>query len=285
MYMNEFPEAFRLNIGVYVDNFVKWLNQNFSSVFEAMRDSILVVLNGVEAFLLWLPWWLFLLLVFVVGWRCNKLINGIVYVALLLLIGAFGLWELMMFTLAIVLVSVVISLCVGIPIGIVMASNRKLEMILKPVLDTMQTMPSFVYLIPAVLLFSLGKVPAVFATTIYAVPPVIRLTNHAIRHVDKEMIEAARSFGSTAWQILAKVELPQAMPTIMTGINQTTMMAMSMVVICSMLGTKGIGMEVLIAINRLEMGRGFEAGLAIVILAIIIDRISQGLAHRCKIPE
>ena len=152
-------------------------------------------------------------------------------------------------------------------------------------LDAMQTMPSFVYLIPALMLFGLGRVPAVFATTIYALPPMIRLTELGIKNVPKEMVEASQSFGSSTWQTLIKVQLPQALPTIMTGINQTTMMALAMVVISSMIGAKGLGMEVLIAISRIDIARGFEAGLSIVILAIIIDRLSQGIANKYKIPE
>jgi len=188
-------------------------------------------------------------------------------------------------TVAIVLTSVVISLLIGIPIGIIMTYNRHLDAVMKPILDGMQTMPSFVYLIPAIILFDLGKVPAVFSTTIYAVPPVIRLTNLGIRRVPKEMVEAAESFGSSRWQLLTKVQLPQALPTIMAGINQTTMMALAMVVIASMIGAKGLGMEVLIAINRIDIARGFESGLSIVFLAIIIDRISQGIANRFEIPD
>jgi glycine betaine/proline transport system permease protein len=167
-------------------------------------------------------------------------------------------------------------LLVGLPLGIAMSKNQRTEKFLKPILDGMQTMPSFVYLIPAVMLFGLGRVPAVFATTIYAVPPLIRLTYLGITNVDAEVIEAGKSFGSTARQMLLKIELPQALPTIMTGVNQTTMMAMAMVVISSMIGAEGIGSEVLVSIRRLEVGRGFQAGFAIVFLAIVLDRLLQG---------
>lgn len=282
--MNNFPDFLKLNIGIYVEEFIKWLTRNCGDFFNAQRDVTLAVLNAVESVLLWIPWWAVIIVVFVAGWRLKKLTSGIIYALLLVIAGSFGFWDLMMYTLAIVLVSVVVSLLIGIPIGILMASYKRFEAVLKPLLDAMQTMPSFVYLIPAVMFFSMGKVPAVFATTIYAIPPVTRLTNLAIRQVDSEMVEAARSFGSTSWQLLVKVQLPQALPTIMTGINQTTMMAMSMVVVCSMIGAKGLGMEVLVAINRLEIGRGFESGLVIVFMAIIIDRISQALSNRFKIP-
>ena len=172
--------------------------------------------------------------------------------------------------------SVVISLAAGLPIGILISGSDRANRILRPILDTMQTMPVFVYLIPAVLFFGLGRAPAVIATTVYAVVPVIRLTSHGIRQVEPEVVEAARSFGSTWLQCLWKVQIPQAMPTILTGVNQTLMMAMSMVVTCSMIGASGLGMEVLISVNRIEIGRGLLAGIAVVIVAILMDRMTQG---------
>jgi glycine betaine/proline transport system permease protein len=198
----------------------------------------------------------------------------------MVLIGSFGYWDLAMMTLAIIVASVIISLALGIPIGIIMARSNPVESGLKPLLDGMQTMPSFVYLIPALMLFGLGKVPAVFATVIYAMPPIIRLTNVGIRQVPHSVVEAAQAFGSSSRQILFEAQLPLAIPSIMVGINQTTMMALAMVVIASMIGAKGLGMEVLLAINRIQIGRGFEAGLCIVLLAIIIDRITHALAAR-----
>jgi glycine betaine/proline transport system permease protein len=173
---------------------------------------------------------------------------------------------------------VVFSLAIGIPLGISMAQSDRSESILKPILDGMQTMPSFVYLIPALMFFGLGRVPAVIATIIYAVPPVIRLTNVGIRTVDAEVVEAAMAFGAKKKQVLWDVQLPLAKPSIMVGINQTTMMALAMVVIGSMIGAKGLGMEVLLSINRIEVGRGFEAGISIVFLAIIIDRLTHSIS-------
>jgi len=205
---------------------------------------------------------------------------GLLMAGLMVLIGGFGYWDLSMMTLSIIVASVVISLAIGIPTGIVMARSNVVESGLKPILDGMQTMPSFVYLIPALMLFGLGKVPAVFATIIYAVPPVIRLTNVGIRQVPHSVVEAAQAFGSSSRQILFEVQLPLAIPSIMVGINQTTMMALAMVVVASMIGARGLGMEVLLAINRIQIGRGFEAGLCIVLLAIIIDRITHALAVR-----
>ncbi|MCK4274253.1 MAG: ABC transporter permease subunit [Dehalococcoidales bacterium] len=200
--------------------------------------------------------------------------------AFLIVIGSFGYWDLSMMTLAIIIAAVIISLAVGIPVGIIMAKNNRVEAIIRPVLDAMQTMPSFVYLIPALMLFGLGKVPAVFATIIYAVPPVIRLTNVGIRQVPQSIVEAAQAFGSNGRQVLFEVQIPLAIPSIMVGINQTTMMALAMVVIASMIGARGLGLEVLLSINRIEVGRGFEAGLSIVLLAIIIDRITHAMAAR-----
>ncbi|WP_129598973.1 ABC transporter permease [Anaerophilus nitritogenes] len=283
--MNSFPNTLRIEIGKYVENFVKYLIRNYGSFFDAIKESILWFLMKVEFFLQWLPWWFVIAVVFIIGWRMKKLSSGIVYGVMLFLIGTFGLWQMMMSTLAVVLTSVIISLIIGIPMGIWMAYSEKIEMIMRPILDGMQTMPTFVYLIPASMLFGLGKVPGVFATTIYAVAPIIRLTNLAIRNVSKEMVEAAHSFGSSPMQVLIKVELPQALPTIMTGVNQTTMMAMSMVVVASMIGARGLGEQVLLSINRLDIAKGTEAGLAIVVIAIIIDRMTQSLADKFKILE
>lgn len=283
--MMSFPEYIRVDIGIYVENLVKWLLHNFGWFFDPVKEGMLWFLLKVEGLLLGMPWPLVVVIVFLLGWRLKKWTYGLFFAALIILIGAFGLWSHMMSTLAIVLVSVFLSLLLGIPTGILISYKPRIAVIVKPILDAMQTMPSFVYLIPAMMLFNLGKVPAVFATIIYSLPPVIRLTDLGIRSVPKEMVEAAHSFGSSSWQTLYKVQLPQSLPSIMTGVNQTTMMALSMVVIASMVGAKGLGMEVLIAINRIDIANGFNAGLSIVILAIIIDRLSQGIVERYKIPN
>ncbi|UCZ53137.1 proline/glycine betaine ABC transporter permease [Bacillus shivajii] len=283
--MFEFPETLRLDLGIYVDHFINWITDTFAGFFDGLGSVILWFMLGMENILVWIPWFIIIAFVIFISWRILNPMTGIIFGLLLMLIGSFGYWELMMSTLAIVLTAVVISLIFGVPVGIWMAYNDTVERFVKPILDLMQTMPSFVYLIPAVMLFSLGLVPGVFATVIYAIPPVIRLTNLAIRRVSKDMIEASHSFGSSSWQTLKKVQLPQALPTIMTGINQTTMMALAMVVIASMVGARGLGMEVLIAINQLDIAQGFEAGISIVILAIIIDRLSQGIAERYKYAE
>ena len=206
----------------------------------------------------------------------KKITQALAYSFLLFLIGLVGLWDLMITTLSIVLAAVFLSLLIGFPIGILMALSDRLSNIIRPVLDTMQTMPVFVYLIPAVILFGLGRVPGTLATTIYAIVPIIRLTDLGIRQVDKELIEAVHSFGATQLQALIKVKIPQAFPSIMAGVNQTIMMAMAMVVTTSMIGVTGLGMEVLISVNRIEVGRGLVSGTAVVIIAILLDRLSQG---------
>lgn len=283
--MGNFPENLRVEVGIYVDQFINWLLTDYGSVFDNIRSSILWFILKVENFLGLMPWWLILIIVFLLGWKSKSILTGVFYAFLLFIVGTFALWELMILTLAIVLTSVVISILIGIPLGILMAYSKWVSMILRPILDGMQTMPSFVYLIPAIMLFRLGKVPAVFATIIYAIPPLIRLTDLGIRKVSKEMVEASESFGASHMQTLLRVQLPQALPTIMTGINQTTMMALAMVVISSMIGAPGLGMEVLISINRIDIARGFEAGLSIVFIAIIIDRVTQGMANKFKYPE
>jgi glycine betaine/proline transport system permease protein len=278
--MFEFPEQINIPLDEWVDAAMDWVMSNFIGIFDAIGYVILKFMIWIEKFFLWLPWPVLIVGVALLAWRImGRWWIGMIMGGMIFLIGTFGQWELAMMTLSLVVAAVIISLAVGIPLGIAMASSDAFENIIKPLLDGMQTMPSFVYLIPALMLFGLGKVPALFATIIYAVPPVIRLTNVGIREVSREVIEAAHAFGSNYWQILFKVQLPLAKPTIMVGINQTTMMALAMVVIASMIGAKGLGLEVLLAINRIEVGRGFESGLCIVFLAIVIDRITYAMAE------
>ncbi|MCF8020244.1 L-proline betaine and betonicine ABC transporter (permease) [Petrocella atlantisensis] len=283
--MFSFPDALRFQISEPIDNFVNWLLVNLGGFFDAITQFILTIFNGIEFTLNIIPWWLMVIALFYAGYKLYSLKMGIALSVMLLSIGFFGLWDMMLYTLAIVIISVLVSLVMGLPLGIFMAKSDRTKRIVMPILDAMQTMPSFVYLLPAVMLFGFGKVPAVFATTTYALPPLIRLTYLGISNVDKEVIEAGLSFGSTPKQMLMKIELPQALSTIMTGVNQTTMMAMAMVVISSMIGAEGIGEQVLISIRRLEVGQGFQAGLGIVFLAIILDRVLQGFANRLKETE
>ncbi len=279
--MYEFPDVIRIPVRDWIDAIMSWLLQNFDGVFDAIGWVILQVMLGFEFVFTIIPWFIFIPLLFVFSWRLMKsLIGALVIAVMLFLIGSFGYWELAMKTLSLVSASVLFSLLIGIPSGIAMAQSDRAESIMKPMLDGMQTMPSFVYLIPALMFFGLGRVPAVIATIIYAVPPVIRLTNVGIRTVDPEAVEAAKAFGAKKKQVLWDVQLPLAKPSIMVGINQTTMMALAMVVIGSMIGAKGLGMEVLLSINRIEVGRGFEAGISIVFLAIIIDRITHFISKK-----
>ncbi len=283
--MSGFPESFRFDITGPIDNGIHWVLVNWDAFFDGISRFTLSLFAGVEWFLSVTPWWLLVAAVFLAGWRLYNVRRGIVLAAMLVLIGLFGLWEMMIYTLAVVIISVIVTIILGLPIGILMSKKEKFRKALLPILDAMQTMPSFVYLIPAVMLFGFGKVPAVFATTIYALPPLIRLTYLGISNIKKDIIEAGLSFGSTPRQMLFKIEFPQALSAVMTGINQTMMMAMAMVVISSMIGAEGIGQEVLISIRRLEVGRGFQAGRAIVFLAIIMDRILQGAADKFKDSE
>ncbi|MEX2442386.1 MAG: proline/glycine betaine ABC transporter permease [Alkalispirochaeta sp.] len=277
--MFEFPEAVRLPLGDWVDAFMDLLLHNLAWLFDFIGSVGLQVLLAVESVLVFVPWFVVIPLVGLLAWRALKSVKAaIIMMGMLLMVGSFGYWQLAMNTLSVVIVSVIISIFLGVPIGILMARSDRVEGILKPILDGMQTMPTFVYLIPALMLFGLGRVPATFATIIYAIPPVIRLTNVGIREVAPDVVEAARAFGSSNREVLFDVQIPLAKPSIMVGINQTTMMALAMVVIGSMIGNRGLGMEVLLAINRVEIGQGFEAGLSIVFLAIIIDRITNSFA-------
>ncbi len=283
--MTSFPEGLKVNLGDPIETFIKWVTINFESFFDGVKDSILWFLLKIQGGLLAVPWFVMLLLLFIVGWRVKSIKMGVSFSLMMFAIGLLGYWDDTMLTLSIVLTSVIISLLFGIPLGVLSAYKERFEKFTRPILDAMQTMPSFVYLIPAIMLFGLGSVPAVFATTIYSLPPVIRLTTLAVRSVSNDMLEAAHSFGATPWQVLRKVELPQALPTIMAGVNQTTMMAMSMVVVASMIGAKGLGYNVLIAINRTDVAMGVEAGTSIVLLAIIIDRLTQAIGHKFEVKE
>ncbi len=280
--MFEFPDFLRFEISEPIDKAVQWMLLNWDAAFEAIRRIILVMFNGVESFLSIIPWWLYIIGLFIIGWKLYNVKAGIILSMMLTAIGLFGLWDLMIYTLVIVIISVIVSILIGLPTGILMAKSELAKKIIMPILDGMQTMPSFVYLLPAIMFFSFGRVPAIIATTTYAIAPLIKLTYLGISTVNKEVIEAGKSFGSTSMQMLFKIEIPQSLSSIMTGVNQTTMMAMAMVVISSMIGAEGIGEQVLISIRRLEVGKGFQAGLAIVFLAIILDRILQGSAKKLK---
>ena len=261
-----------------VDRATRYVTAEGAFVFDRISDVIKKVLTWVEDALVWLPWPALIAAVALLAWRMAGLSVMLFSTIGLLLIGFVGLWPSAMETLSLMLTSVLISTAIAIPIGITAARSNAMDAAIRPILDGMQTMPSFVYLVPAIFFFGLGNVPAVVATVIYAVPPAIRLTNLGIRQVSAETVEAARAFGATPLQLLLKVQIPLALPTIMAGINQTTMMALAMVVVASLVGAGGLGADVLKAIGRLQIGNSLLAGLSIVILAIIIDRMTQGFA-------
>jgi len=278
-----FPEQLNVPLGKWVNQFVDWLVVNYGAAFEAFADSLLTVLVALEQVLRGAPWWVVLIAIAAIAWHASKnwkLVIGLVVA--MFAIGTLGLWDKAMQTLALMIVATSLSVLIGIPVGIAMAMSNRLRAVMLPILDTMQTMPSFVYLIPALMLFGLGKVPAILATVIYAAPPVMRLTDLGIRLVDQEVLEASRSFGASRKQILFGVQLPLALPNIMAGINQTTMMSISMVVIASMIGARGLGEQVLMGIQRLDVGAGMEAGVAIVLLAVVFDRIGQAYGKRSQ---
>ncbi|MEX2320147.1 MAG: proline/glycine betaine ABC transporter permease, partial [Saccharospirillum sp.] len=259
-----------------IDGFVDQLVINYADALERLSQPLLDFLVFVEQLLRNSPWYLVIAILAVIAWYGSRrwtLALGVVL--LMLFIGVIGQWDRGMQTLALMIVALIMCLIVGLPVGVLMSLSERFRKVALPILDVMQTMPSFVYLIPVVMLFGLGKVPALIATIVYAVPPLIRLTDLGIRLVDHSVMEAATAFGATRRQKLLGVQLPLALPNIMAGINQTTMMALSMVVVASMIGARGLGQEVLAGINRLEVGRGLLAGPAIVALAILFDRVTQ----------
>ena len=267
-----------------IDRSVRDFSVRHESFFGSITRGLTNFVNSIQNILNLIPWFVTIAIVFILTWRLiGKISSAIIYSVLLFLIGAVGYWEMMNETLSIIIGSVLISLLIGFPIGILISGSDRANKIFRPILDTMQTMPVFVYLIPALLFFGLGKAPGVIATTIYAVVPMIRLTSLGIRGIDKEVIEASKAFGSTWFQSLVKVQIPQALPTIMTGVNQTLMMAISMVVTTSMIGVRGLGMEVLDGVNKIEIGRGLVSGVAVVIIAVILDRITQGVVKRSEV--
>lgn len=276
-----FPSDIKIPLAGWVNDLIRWLLLTFSDVFDFIAKVTLWVLLRVEGVLTGIPWPIMLLIVAALAaFSTRSKLTTVVLVAMMFMIGTFGYWELAMMTLAIVISSVVIAVALGLPLGILTARSERAGTIMRPILDGAQTMPSFVYLIPALMFFGLGKVPAIIATVIYSMPPLIRLTHLGIRTVAESAIEAAEAYGATPRQILFDVQLPLALPTIMAGVNQTTMMALAMVVIASMIGANTLGTEVLLAINRIDPGRGAEAGLGIVALAIVMDRITQGFSAR-----
>jgi glycine betaine/proline transport system permease protein len=266
-----------------IDDSLNWVVANWGGAFEAAAWPLLWLLNAIQGALLATPWWLIFIVAVGVAWLAtrNWRLPAIVFAALLFL-GLFDLWEDAMATTALMIAATLTAIVIAIPLGIAMSRSARVRGVLLPVLDLMQTMPSFVYLIPTVMIFGPGKVPALLATIVYAAPPLIRLTDLGIRQVDPAVIEASRAFGTNPTQRLFGVQMPLALPTILAGINQTTMMALAMVVIASMIGAGGLGYQVLQGIGRLEISRGLFAGLGIVALAIVFDRVMQAYGRRLQ---
>ncbi len=284
--LQDFPADWNLGLRATIDGFQDWVIGNrtthpmFTYFFDPLSDGIDIALRRVEGALLWLPWPVVVLGFFLLGVGLGGLRLGALAAVCPLVMGVLGLWAESMQTLALMGVSVAIALLLGIPLGLFTARHDRFEAALRPLLDAMQTMPAFVYLIPVLLFFGVARVPAVVATVIFALPPAIRLTSLGIREVDPAAVEASASFGSTWRQTLIKVQIPLAMPAIMAGVNQTIMMALGIVVIAALIGAGGLGREVLVSLQRLEVGRALEAGLAIVALAVLLDRLSDALTRR-----
>ncbi len=273
---------YRIPIGDYFDALIEWLTDNLEPFFNGIKTVIVTIIDGFEMLLIAVPAYVIIAIIALIAWKVAGRKIAIFTAIGLLLIHNIQLWEETMETLSLVFTATVIALVIGIPLGIWMARNNTVERTVKPVLDFMQTMPAFVYLIPAVIFFGLGKVPGAVATIIFAMPPVVRLTNLGIRQVPEDVVEAAKSFGSTDKQLLMKVQLPLATPTILAGVNQTIMLALSMVVISAMIGARGLGEEVLKGVTQMEIGKGFEGGIAVVILAMVLDRVTQALGSSKK---
>jgi glycine betaine/proline transport system permease protein len=278
-WLQSWPKWLDLPLMAWINDAFKKLNETYGWIFEAVNNFLLAMLVALKNFLILAPWPLVILGVVVIAYFASgRKIGTTLFVGFCTFFIGFLhpiFWQKAIETTAIMLISIFLCTIVGIPIGILMARSHRVRDKILPVLDLMQTIPAFVYLIPGIMLFGLGAVPAIIATFIYAVPPLVRLTDLGIRLVDKEVIEAADAFGASKKQKLLGVQLPLALPNIMQGINQCTMMALSMVVIASMIGTRGLGDEVLLGLQQLNVGKAAEAGIAIVLLAIVLDRITQ----------
>ncbi|HBR98246.1 MAG TPA: ABC transporter permease [Gammaproteobacteria bacterium] len=285
-WLEDFPQMSRESLRALqksIDLGYREFSRNYGEAIENFFDPLLQFLVGLEKLLLATPWPIVILLLAAIAWlgsRSLRVVAGVVIC--MLAIGFFGMWEDTMRTLSMITVCTLLSVALGLPLGILMARSDRARAVLTPVLDVMQTMPSFVYLIPVVMLLGIGKVPGALAVVIYAIAPMIRLTNLGIRQVDPAVLEAADAFGATAWQKLRQVQLPLALPSIFAGINQTIMMSLAMVVIASMIGVKGLGQPVLKAITNQYFAMGLFNGLAIVLLAIVFDRVSQHYGKRLQ---
>ena len=264
----------------WIQTAVDWTVLNYREFFQVIKVPVELSLEGLEWIFSTLPPFVVILLFGVAAWRYAGKRVTIFTVLSFLLVGYLGLWDDTMTTLAMVICSVLFCAVAGIPLGIMAGRSDRFEMFLRPFLDAMQTTPAFVYLIPVVMLFSIGTVSGILATIVFALPPIIRLTSLGIRQVHPELVEAALAFGATPWQVLRKVQFPLAMPSVMAGLNQTIMMALSMVVIAALIGAGGLGNPVVQGLNTLEIGLATIGGLSIVLLAMVLDRITQGMSKK-----
>ncbi|MDR4902102.1 proline/glycine betaine ABC transporter permease [Bacillus mycoides] len=278
--MNNIP---RIPLGEWVDSFVASLYEHFEGLFRGFSYIIGGFVDLLTNFLTIIPAIVMIIILCFLIWYTTRKLSLVIFTLIgLLFILNITYWAQTMQTLALVLTSVIISIIIGIPIGILASQNERFSKFLKPTLDFMQTMPAFVYLIPAITFFGVGVVPGIIASVIFAMPPTIRFTDLGIRQVPEDLIEAANAFGSTASQKLFKVQLPLATGTIMAGVNQSIMLSLSMVVTASLVGAPGLGVDVYRSVTQVNIGMGFEAGLAIVVIAIILDRITQGFYTKRK---
>ena len=271
------------NLKKGVDSSFKEFSRSYGEGIENFFDPLLQFLVFFEKLLINSPWPIIIAVIAFLTWKASQKLSLVFGTVLsFIAIGLFGMWEDTMSTLAIISVATLLCLLIGAPIGIVMAKSNKVSVVMSPILDTMQTIPTFVYLIPIIMLLGIGKVPGLIAVCIYAIPPIVRLTNLGIREVNAKLIEAGKALGISKFVILYRIEFPLALPSIMTGVNQTIMMSLAMVVIASMIGVSGLGVPILRSISNQYLALGLMNGLAIVALAIIFDRISQHYARRMQ---
>lgn len=272
----------RIPLGDWVEAVVEWLQINAGWFFDGARGLLLPVVERLEQLLAWPPPLVFAVLVGLLGWRARGVAFAVFSFLAMLLIDAMGMWDAAMDTLALVIVAATMAVLVGVPLGIAAARRPSVSAALRPALDFMQTLPVFVYLIPAVSFFAIGKMPGLVATFVFAMPPGVRFTELGIRGVDEQVVEAAQAFGATPRTVLTRVQVPLALPTIMGGVNQVIMLALSMVVIAGMVGGGGLGAVVFRSVTRLQVGLGFEGGTAVVLLAIVLDRLTSALGDRAR---
>lgn len=275
-------DNFFIPVDTWIELLVDWLVGNFRPQFQIIKWPVDVTLHGIDSFLNWLPPVVVLIALVLIAWKLSGKGVAIFSLITFLLIGYMGLWSDTMTTLAMVLSAVIFCTVVGVPLGIIASRSDGFAASIRPVLDTMQTTPAFVYLVPVVMLFSIGTVAGVIATIVFSMPPIIRLTNLGIRQVHPELIEAALAFGSTPRQVLVKVQVPLALPTIMAGLNQTIMLSLSMVVIAALIGAGGLGVPVFQGLNSLQVGLAGIGGISIVLMAMVLDRITQALGDLGK---